>query len=221
MDSKRTIEAVLFDLDGTLVETHIDFSAMTAAMHSLAAAARVPTEFYEGRDILSIVYTAAAWLDAKGEHDNEGALFQRFAFAKLEELEVRGCSQPEEMPGAASTLDELRARGVGVAIVTRNCRRVAEALVDQFGLHFDALLTRDDVPRAKPDPKHLLEALSILRVDPSRSMMVGDHWMDIRAGVAAGCASTVGILHKRSRDFYAPCPPRYYAASLPEILNWL
>jgi len=213
------IRAVLFDLDGTLVETHIDFPAMSMAMRDMAEAAGVPIDVHQGLDILGVVYASAAWIDANS--DGSGADFQKAAFAELEELEVRGCSRPEEIPHAESTLVEIRHRGLGIGIVTRNCRRVSEMLVDRFGLACDILLTRDDVPRVKPDPDHLHRALAKLGVEASMSTMVGDHWMDIRAGVDAGCRSTVGVLHNRSREFYAPCPPSHYAESLADLLDWL
>ena len=213
------IKAVLFDLDGTLVETHIDFPAMTQAMRQLVASAGVPKQEIEGRDILGMVYAASTWLDANGRGD--GDAFQSTAFAALEELEVQGCSHPDEIDGAASVLSELRRRNIGIGIVTRNCRRVSEILVDRFGLVHDVLLTRDDVPRVKPDPDHLHRALANLSVDAAESIMVGDHWMDIRAGIDAGCRSTVGVLHQRTREFYAPCPPSHYASTLTDLLSWL
>ena len=225
-------QAVLFDLDGTLVETHIDFPAMSAAMRAMADAAGVPVDVHQGLDILGVVYASVAWIDANSSGGRlppgttansagHGADFQKAAFAELEELEVHGCSWPEEIPHAASTLAEIRRRGLGIGIVTRNCRRVSQSLIDRFGLTCDILLTRDDVPRVKPDPDHLLRALAKLGVGASMSTMVGDHWMDIRAGVDAGCRSTVGVLHRRTRDFYAPCPPSHYAESLADLLGWL
>jgi len=211
--------AVLFDLDGTLVETHIDFPAMSTAMRNRANAAGVPVEIHQGLDILGVVYASAAWINANAS--GEGSAFQEAAFAELEEMEVLGCSRPEEIAGAASTLAELRRRGLCIGVVTRNCRRVSESLVERFGLAYDVLLTRDDVPRVKPDPDHLHRALAKLEVEASRSMMVGDHWLDIRAGIDAGCRSTVGVLHRRTREFYAPCPPSHFAVSLSDLLNWL
>ncbi len=71
--------------------------------------------------------------------------------------------------------------------------------------------------RTKPHPEHLHEALSQLGAVPEQAMMVGDHWMDIQAGKAAGCALTVGILGRRCADWFAPCPPDYLVRDLSEI----
>jgi phosphoglycolate phosphatase len=218
MPNITPISAVLFDLDGTLVETHIDFPAMTRAMDDMARAAGVPADVYQGRDILGVVYASTEWLNANGL---DAVRYSAEAFAALEELEVRGCNHPTAIPHAASTLAELRRRGIGVGIVTRNCRRVASTLVSEFDLTHDVLLTRDDVPRTKPDPDHLHRALDRLHATPDKSMMVGDHWMDIHAGIEAGCRITIGFLHGRTPEHFDRCPPTHLAKSIAEILDWL
>lgn len=218
MTDRRVITAALFDLDGTLVETHIDFPAMTRAMDEMAREAGVPADVVEGLDILGVAYASAAWLDGNAR---DGKEFSAKAFAALEELEVQGCRNPTAIPKAASTLSELRRRGVKIAIVTRNCRRVSTRLVEEFALAHDALLTRDDVPRVKPDPDHLHRALEILGVPAGESMMVGDHWMDARAGIDAGCRVTVGLLHGRTPEFFDRCRPTRLAQSIDEVLEYV
>ena len=211
-----SLRAVLFDLDGTLIETHIDFAAMTREMLSLARDAGVLTSVTEGKDILSLVAAASEDVARRG---GDGAELRRQAFARLEEREVSGCSRPNLLPGTMDLLTALRARGTKIGVVTRNCRRVSETLLDQFALPYDILLTRDDVERTKPHPEHLWAALTPLGVPPEAAAMVGDHWMDIEAGKRAGCAATVGILGANSADWFAPCPPtsllRDPAAALP------
>ena len=211
-----TLRAVLFDLDGTLIETHIDFAAMTAQMLSLAREAGVPVSVTDGKDILSLVAAAADDVAARG---GDGEELRREAFARLEEMEVTGCSHPRLLPGTTDLLTALRHQGTKIGVVTRNCRRVSEKLLDQFALPHDILLTRDDVERTKPHPEHLWAALTHLEVEPTYAAMVGDHWMDIQAGHRAGCAATVGILGANSADWFAPCMPttlvRDPAAALP------
>lgn len=210
----KAICAVLFDLDGTLIETHIDFPAMTQAMHHMAQEAGVAPHLVEGRDILSIVEVAHNELNRRGQ---DGEAFRQGAFAVLEEIEVEGCSQPALLHGTFECLMELHQRGVAVGIVTRNCRRVAKSLLARFNLPHAALLTRDDVRHAKPHPEHLYKALTQLGALPEQAMMVGDHWMDVKAGKAAGCALTIGVLGGRSPDWFTPCPPDYFVRDLSEV----
>jgi len=213
------LRAVLFDLDGTLIETHIDFAAMTAEMQTLARAADVPASVTDGKDILGLVEAAAAHVQKQG---GDGAALSRVAFARLEEREVVGCAHPELLPGTERLLASLAERGIKIGIVTRNCRRVSVPLLARFALPYDLLLTRDDVARTKPDPAHLWAALTALGISPGDSGMVGDHWMDIKAGQKAGCTVTLGILGANSPDWFAPCPPtalvRDPAAAFPLFL---
>lgn len=209
------LRAVLFDLDGTLVETHIDFAAMTEAMLARAADAGVPASAVEGKDILGLVDAAAADIDKRG---GDAQAFRQAAHDDLEEREVQGCAHPVLLPGTDTLLRFLHGRGVKIGIVTRNCRRVSADLVARYALPHDVLLTRDDVRLAKPHPEHLWDALRVLGVAAGEAAMAGDHWMDVQAGQAACCASTVGVLGRNGADWFAPCPPVFLVRDLGEAL---
>lgn len=212
------IRAVLFDLDGTLIETHIDFAAMKREMLAMAGSVGVSPSAIADRDILGIVDAAADHL-ASGGGDATG--LRRQSLSILEGMEVTGCANPVLLPGTLPLLHGLTERGLKIGVVTRNCRRVAAGLLARFDVPFDALLTRDDVRQVKPDPQHLWEALAVLRCPPGEAAMVGDHWMDIQAGRRAGVAKTVGVLGSRPPDWFAPCPPDATVRDLSEAKELL
>jgi phosphoglycolate phosphatase len=121
------------------------------------------------------------------------------------------------LAGASELLRDLRAMGVKVGIVTRNCRAAVEAILAREPLEYDILLTRDDVTRVKPDPEHLLVAMRALGASPERLLMVGDHPMDVQAGRAVG-AWTIGILNDgRPADYFAEARPDAVLSSVAEI----
>jgi phosphoglycolate phosphatase len=213
------LRAALFDLDGTLIDTHIDFALMRSESLRFARAAGVDVDGLEGLDILTIVERARQQV-CERDGAEAAARFRAGAFALLEDIEVSHCANPVEVRGAGELLRRLSDRGVAVGIVTRNCRRVSERLVRDGGLAHRALRTRDDVPVTKPDPAHLLAALDAMGVGPDQAascVMVGDHWMDAQAGRAASMR-TVGLLRGRDATFFTPAPPDLLVPELADLL---
>lgn len=229
MNPFRILHAALFDLDGTLIETRIDFPLMKREVLALAARFGVDSEGLVLLDILTVIEEARRRLIENGRAE-AGERLRAEAFSQLEEIEAEQCRSPSEMEGAAELLRQLRSRGIRVGIVTRNCRRVSLDLARYARLEYDSLVTRDDVPLTKPDPGHLIAALVQLGLDPRHlntppperrhAVMVGDHWMDVQAGKAAGI-STIGILHGRAESFFEPAMPDLLVDKPHDLLSLL
>lgn len=209
MSGFSSLRAALFDLDGTLARTHLDFEAMRTAMHALSSRRGTGAATAGEQDILEI---AAGMARAGGEP------LRREAWAILEAMEVEGCAHPEPVAGAAELLSRLRdERGLPVAVITRNCRRVSENLLQRLDLAHDLLLAREDVPNTKPHPDAVLHACRIFGVAPGDAVMIGDLWTDIAAGRAAG-TRTVGIQWPHDPpDRFARCAPDHLISSLQAV----
>jgi phosphoglycolate phosphatase len=178
------LHAALFDLDGTLVRTFIDFARMRDEMRTLSARSGTEAATAGEDDILGMIARMSA---AVGEPAGEA--LRREAYDRLEALEREGCAGAEPVAGARELLNALRnEKRVLVAIITRNCRSVARDLVRRFDLPHDLLIAREDTVRFKPDPEPLLRALNVFGVAPENAVMVGDLWPDIAAGRACGVA---------------------------------
>ncbi len=210
------LDAVLFDLDGTLVETNIDFSLMKSEMLRLARDTGIDGDL-TSLDILAIV-------DHMNEHvrlrigKTAAQQVRADALGVLEVIELRHSSNAVEIPAAHELVLALRERGVPVGIVTRNCRAASEDALSRTRIVPDVLLCREDVVHAKPKPDQLFAALSMLSATPDRSVMVGDHTMDMIAGKAAGMR-TIGLLAPdRANDFFDDVAPDAVANNLFEIL---
>ncbi len=212
-----SMSVLLFDLDGTLIETHIDFPAMMQAMKALAAQNGVPDTVIADKDILGVVEAASSDLTQRG---GDGAALRAQAFAILEEMEVVGCAESALLPGADILLQTLARHHLPVGIVTRNCRRVSLDLLARYQLPYTILLTRDDVRVTKPHPDHLWEALRLLDGQPEKTAMIGDHPMDIRAGREAGCARTIGILGQNSLSWFDACPPDMTVSTPGDLIRF-
>lgn len=203
------VRAVLFDLDGTLARTAIDFDGMRRAMHALSARRGTSAATEGERDILEIV---ARMIRAT---QGDGHALRREAWAILEAMEAEGCAHAERIEGAADLLRRLRGELVlPVAIITRNCRRVSLDLISRLDLAHDLLLAREDVERAKPHPEAVLVACRRFDAPPGETVLVGDLWTDIAAGRAAGTI-TVGIQWPHDPpERFARCAPDYEVSSL-------
>ena len=202
------LRAALFDLDGTLVRTFIDFGRMRREMHALSERRGTGALTRDVDDILEIVAVLHAALGDAARDE---------AYAHLETLEREGCAAGEPVEGASDLVRGLRERhGLRVAIITRNCRPVALDLLRRFDLPHDVLVAREDsAPRFKPHPDPILHACHALGVRPDETAMVGDLWTDIAAGRAAGAAFTIGIQWPHDPpNRFARCPPDSEVASL-------
>jgi len=209
-----SIEAVLFDFDGTLVEIALDFSQMRQEVLALATryGATPPKELY----ILEIIAHAQQQLAALDPQAAQA--FVREAEQILTDIEMEGAARAQPLPGAEETLRKLHERGVRIGIVTRNCRPAVERVLARLSLPHDLLLTRDDVAHVKPNPAHLLEAAARLGSRPERTLMVGDHPMDILAGQRAGMR-TAAITTTHPTSDFADVHPDLVIGRIPELLN--
>jgi len=184
-------QAVLFDLDGTLVETGIDFSRLRAATLQLIAEYGVDTLPLQDLDALGAVEKAVEVLRSAGRAEESTDLRTR-AFARLQAMEMAYCAAPRPVPGVYDLLNALKERSARIGIITRNDRRVSLNTLEQLQIPYDLLVSRDDVEKVKPHPQHVTVALERWEIAPERCVVVGDYWMDVEAGRAAGCR-TVGI----------------------------
>ncbi len=216
------VSAALFDLDGTLVKTAIDFAWMKSEVITLASEYHLSTSDLQKLDILSAVMEGQQRLILL-HGVTTGNEFRKRCFDRLQHIETLQCSDPVYIPGAVEILDDLHQKNVPVGIVTRNCRSVALNLLEYSGVKYDILVSRDDCQTAKPDPEQLILALSLMGVkstDFSRAIMVGDHPMDIEAGRRLGC-KTLAVLHSYDRAFFDSVMPDLIFDDLEQIVRLL
>lgn len=222
----KDVQCYLFDLDNTLIETHIDFAEMKRKTLSLGKEWGVDTSGMETLDILAIVEEVTAILRSitmSGADER----FHKIAYEMLAAQEEAQCTDPTHLPGATELLNALNQRGFPIGIVTRNCRLVADRLLAEGELACDVLLAREDVKITKPHPDHLLDALHVLqikfpegRLQAANCLMVGDNVMDVQAGRAAKMR-TVGLLRNQSAEAFADCPPDILLKDIAELWSIL
>lgn len=108
------------------------------------------------------------------------------------EMELEAAREGSLFTYTRSILNDLKERGVQVAIITRNCDAAVRTVFPDLEELCGCFLAREHVPRVKPDPEHLHQALIHLGAEPGNSLMVGDHPLDVQTGKRAGTL-TAGV----------------------------
>ena len=191
----RQIEAVLFDLDGTLIDSAPDLGAAADKMRTDRGMASLPLADYRpmagagARGMLGVAFGIAP-----GHVD-----FEAFKEEFFVNYEVCMTERTYAFDGVAELIAKINSAGLKWGVVTNKSERFALPLTRAMTLFKSAqtIIGGDTTPHAKPHPAPLLEAARQISVMPERCVYVGDDERDIIAGRAAGMptvAATYGYL---------------------------
>ncbi|MBT8081183.1 MAG: HAD-IA family hydrolase [Gammaproteobacteria bacterium] len=179
-------DAVLFDLDGTLVDTARDMVAVLQAMQVARGLEPIPYESARRQ-----VSNGAIGLLRAGFPELAVEFGDRYHAEYLERYTGSICIESRLFDGLAALLERLESAGRPWGIVTNKPEYLTNLLLDELELAARSACTvgGDSLPVRKPHPDPLLHACDIAGVAPHRSVYVGDAARDIEAGLAAGMAT--------------------------------
>jgi len=190
------LSAVLFDMDGTLLDTAPDFIAVAQAMRLARGLDRVPDQ--QVRDVVS--GGARAMVISAFDVDPLSDEFEMLRLEFLDRYQQHCAVESRLYEGMAELLTDIENSNLIWGVVTNKPVRFAEPIMQQLGLasRSAVLVCPDHVSRSKPDPEPMLLACSQLDLDPSTVLFVGDDLRDIESGRAAGsltAAVRYGYIH--------------------------
>ena len=195
----ENIQAVLFDLDGTLIDSAPDLGAAVDQMRVDRGMPSLPLVHYRpmaGAGARGMIGLAFGFTP---EHPDYDAMKEEF----FRNYEACMTQRTFAFEGVVQMIDALVAAQLPWGVVTNKSKRFAEPLTQAMPLFKTAavVISGDTTPYAKPHPEPLFEAARRLGIAPSACVYVGDDERDIVAGLAAGMktvAATYGYLGTQS-----------------------
>lgn len=213
------VSVVLFDLDGTLLDTAPDFIRCLNQLRQQLGMTRLDDS--EIRPSVSDGAQAMIFTCFGLTPDDPGYGPQLDRFLDLYEATVAECTRL--YPGLETILELLASAHIPWGIVTNKPARFTRPLIASLKLGAGAVVCPDDVRNRKPDPEAIYLACNELGVDPARGIYIGDHQRDIEAGRRAGMQTVAaaygyitdaGDLEEWQADYVVSTP-----ATLVELLK--
>ena len=182
----KTFEAVIFDLDGTLMDTAGEIAIALERTFNELGFATLPKPVVEtliGRGVPMLIERALVKVGAT--HERPAEIVERFE----RHYEDTVATASELYPGVQAALGALAARGIPMAVVTNKPRLFTERLLSELRIagFFRAVVAGDDGLRRKPHGDMLLHACEQMGTAPASTLMLGDSDNDIIAAREAGC----------------------------------
>ena len=181
--SASPVRAVLFDLDGTLIDTAIDLAVCGNAMRARLGLAPLLPETLRGFIGKGLANFIAMSLEGAAADPEEATRF-------FQERYFETCAaNSRPYPGAIAGLDLLQAAGIALGVVTNKAGRFTEAILERTGVRdrFAVVVSGDTLANKKPHPEPILHAARMLGADIAQTLFIGDSGIDVAAARAAGC----------------------------------
>ncbi|MDK2823647.1 MAG: pyrophosphatase PpaX [Clostridia bacterium] len=209
-----SIRGILFDLDGTLINTNELIVETFQYTYKKILQLDVPRE-----EITQ--YFGEPLVDTLAKYDSEKVdlllkTYRDYNYLKHDELATI-------FPGVKDTIRTLKENGYKLAVVTSKKNEGARKGLSLFGLtpYIDYLVGYDDTKKHKPNPDPALRALQALKLNPEETLMVGDSPYDILCGKTAGTYTGIVKYSEHSLEKLMELKPDYVLNQLPDLLKIL
>lgn len=206
------IKAVLFDLDGTLIDTNN--LVIESFKHTFKEELNIDVPESE-----IVMYFGEPLIDTLARYDKENAHLLLNTYIKYNESIHDDTAK--EVVDAKETLSELKALGIKVGVVTSKRKLIAERGLKLFNLFdkMDVIITPEDTSKHKPEAEPVLKACELLKVQPNEALMIGDSHYDILCGKNAGAKTCLVKYTVLPIDKIMSYNPEYAVDSIKEVIN--
>lgn len=212
--SLQGVRAVIFDLDGTLIDYKYHAETAREAIIAQLKSMGFNISLMNSRQPTQIIMANAYDQIAKGAAKISREGLKERLYSMLDTFDMEAYSTSDIKPQALPVMREIKGKGYLLGLFTNSGSKTVKMTLEkyQMGNYFDAVVTRDDVEELKPSGVGLKKMLERLRIEPSEAIYVGDSWIDIAAARATnvriiaveGGAGTRRHLEEQSPELILP-----------------
>jgi HAD superfamily hydrolase (TIGR01549 family) len=188
------IKAVVFDLDGTLVYFKIDYMKAREEVDNFLGKNGLPKEYLGKRPIFVTLENAVKYFIKQGIGEESIKNIKKKINRIVLKYELDAAKKTSLLPNAKEVLENIKNLGLKIGLFTINNRKVTDLILNKYELtdFFNAIITREDTLKIKPEKEHFLEVLKFLKVAANETVVVGDTIYDFMAPRKLG-AKCIGI----------------------------
>jgi len=185
------LKGIIFDLDSTLVDSHVDFPKMKRNIIELLESNGHPIGTLSPTDQTTVVIMEHAeqmW-EKQGKPEEERRRLRDAITIHMNQGELEAVETLKEIPGVAVAIEKLKARGLKLAILTRGHHEYAVEALKKTGMHsyFDVILGRGETPQPKPYREAIDYTVRQMGLTVDDVVMVGDHQIDYDSAKNSRC----------------------------------
>jgi phosphoglycolate phosphatase len=221
-----TIKGIVFDLDSTLVDSNVDFIKMKQKIiHHLEKNGH-PKDALSPKTMTTVKIMEEAeksWAE-QGKTETQRQRMRDKITEYMDQGELEAVETLTEIPGARQAVENLRAQGYKLAILTRSHSQYAIKALEKTGMAhlFNLILGRGETPQPKPYKEALEHTARLMGLKIDEVMMVGDHQIDRDSATNSGC-SFVGVEtgHRGLKSWVDEKPPEVLLKSVADLPEYI
>lgn len=181
-------KGIVFDLDGTLIHSKVDFIKMKKKMIAFLVENGVPEGILSPlMTTVEIIRITETHWEEKGVNNHERTELRGKIEATMNKVELEALETVLEVPGARKAIEKLYMEGYKLAVLTRGHHEYAEKALEKTGMlsYFEIIFGRGETPKPKPYPEAILYTAQTLGLERSEILFIGDHHLDLTCAMNA------------------------------------
>jgi phosphoglycolate phosphatase-like HAD superfamily hydrolase len=224
---KLKLKGIIFDLDSTLIQAHIDFVDMKTHMIALLVKHGHPADTLSPykQTTVQIMENASKEWDKQAKPKKECEMLLEQIEQLMNQGEIKAIPNLTEIEGASQSIKRLKEKGLKLAILTRSHHAYAVKSLQKIGIYdaFDVILGRHETPEPKPYKGAIDHTIKLMNLTKHDVAMIGDHQIDRDSAINSGCLFIgVNTGRRELRSWKNEQPPEHFlesVADLPEYLS--